>query len=430
MKKISTDEWVSRAKQVHGDRYDYQSSVYVNASTRISVLCPKHGEWLCHPATHINAAVGCPVCSGRVTDTTQFISRAKELHGDRYDYSKSVYKKSIQKLVIICKKHGEFLQSPNNHLRNHGCPKCALEESSVNLATGKENFIKQSRQVHGDKYDYSAVVYNNARQNVKIICPLHGEFKQLPTNHLRYGCKKCAAEESSRHQRMNFPEFRNNADAIHGGRYQYVESTFSHLQEKLTIVCPEHGEFLQRGASHLRGVGCPKCAVAAASARYMKSPEDFVRDANEVHGDSYTYEDVVYSGASNKVSVTCKTHGQFSIKASHLLAGVGCPSCAEYGFNPNKPAILYYLKVRNGEGYKIGITNRTVAQRFSTEDMKHIQVLREVYYSVGEDALKEEQKILSEFSSQLIPDCSLLSSGNTEIFSWDVLFLDSHICDN
>lgn len=423
MKRVSTKDWIDRAKSVHGDEYDYSNSHYINANTRVTVICRKHGAWQCHPQTHVKG-VGCPVCSGRVTNTDQFIQKAREIYGERYDYSKSVYRKSIEKLTITCPIHGDFLQSPNSHLSNHGCPKCAISDAQKRYSLDLADFMERAASIHGSKFDYSQVEYLNAKTKIKIRCPKHGEFEQTPDNHLRYGCRECANEESSERQKMQFYEFKEKALEVHKDRYGYLESSYENLQQKLVIRCREHGEFLQRGASHLRGVGCPRCAIDAASARYMMSREDFITKATEQHANRYTYGNLEYRGAAKKVTVTCPEHGDFSIKATHLVSGVGCPSCAEYGFNPNKPAILYYLRVRGGMGYKIGITNRTVAQRFAGPDLARIEVLSEVAYPNGLDALNEEQRVLHQFSTELIPNCTLLTSGNTEIFSWDVLELD------
>lgn len=124
--------------------------------------------------------------------TEEFIRRAKEAHGDKYDYSKSKYIVSEKPLTIICPIHGEFSQRADCHLQGHNCPKCSYENSKL----GNELFVERAKNVHGDKYDYSDVVYKRGDEKVCIICPKHGKFFQRPEFHLRgQGCPKCGIDK-------------------------------------------------------------------------------------------------------------------------------------------------------------------------------------------------------------------------------------------
>ena len=126
----------------------------------------------------------------------QFILKAREVHGWKYDYSKVDYKDSHTKVCIICPIHGEFWQKPDNHLNGWGCKKCGRKICAKNTRKTTEEFIKRAKDVHGDKYDYSKVEYINSKTKVCIICnekdkngKEHGEFWQTPDNHYKYGCK-------------------------------------------------------------------------------------------------------------------------------------------------------------------------------------------------------------------------------------------------
>jgi hypothetical protein len=124
--------------------------------------------------------------------TTEFIKKAKAVHGEKYDYSKSVYAHSKQKLIIICLKHGEFHQSPNPHLKGAGCPGCKKEVLSKLYSNSLDDFIISARKKHGQFYDYSNVEYISNKIPVDIICPVHGVFKQRPDSHCNgKGCNKC-----------------------------------------------------------------------------------------------------------------------------------------------------------------------------------------------------------------------------------------------
>ena len=119
--------------------------------------------------------------------TEQFIQKAREVHGDKYDYSLVEYINSSTKVKITCHEHGEFEQVPNNHLQGAGCIKCSRK------VINKEQFVERARKVHGDKYDYSMVEYLEMLNNIKVICPQHGEFEQRAFLHLKgQGCNDCA----------------------------------------------------------------------------------------------------------------------------------------------------------------------------------------------------------------------------------------------
>ena len=190
--------------------------------------------------------------------TEEFIERSKKIHGDKYDYSKVKYKKAIEKVCIICPEHGEFWQTPSEHLSGYGCWKCG---GTKKLTT--EEFICKAKKIHGDKYDYSKVEYMNNKTKVCIICPEHGEFWQRPDMHLKgQGCQKCSSIKNGIKKRKTLEEFIENATKIHGKRYDYSKVEYTGINKKICIICPEHGEFWQTPYAHLRGDGCKKCNVS------------------------------------------------------------------------------------------------------------------------------------------------------------------------
>ena len=155
-------------------------------------MCPIHGEFEQIPYKHLRYR-GCPKCGGTKKITTaEFIKRAKEIHRDRYDYSKVDYKDSQTKITIICPVHGKFEQIPASHLQGKGCYKCGLVSRSDLRRNSIDDFIEKAKDIHCDKYNYSKVDYKNSYTKVTIICPVHGEFEQSPGNHLQgSGCYKC-----------------------------------------------------------------------------------------------------------------------------------------------------------------------------------------------------------------------------------------------
>ena len=192
----------------------------------------------------------------------EFIEKAKQRHGNKFNYSKVIYFKTHSKVCIICPVHGEFWQTPANHLAGRGCIKCRNEyNSEFNLFT-LEEFINKAKVIHGDKYDYSKVIYLGKRSLVSLICPVHGEFQQLAGNHLQgRGCRKCNFEKFKLNHptRLSTEEFIKRSKTLHGKKYDYSKAVYNHSKNKIIITCPEHGEFEQVAIDHLRGCGCPAC---------------------------------------------------------------------------------------------------------------------------------------------------------------------------
>lgn len=192
MAKLMTQkEFLERCNQRYGNEFNYSKVDYVNAKIRIIIKCKKHGWFSITPYKHLNNTEGCPKCGhetqgkNKTKTTEEFIKEAKKIHKNKYDYSLSIYTGCDDKIEIICKRHGNFLQRAGNHLWGLGCVKCG------NLSTTKE-FIGKARKIHNGRYDYSIVDYEHGKIPVCIICPIHGEFWQKPTIHTQgKGCPKC-----------------------------------------------------------------------------------------------------------------------------------------------------------------------------------------------------------------------------------------------
>ena len=189
--KLTQEQFIDKSKEVHGDKYDYNDVVYTNMQTKVKIKCPIHGEFEQLPSLHLKGN-GCPKCAGRCSNTEDYINKAKEIHGHKYDYSKVVYNGNNELITIICPIHGEFQQRAVKHLIGHGCQKCGIENRREKQFLNKEEFVDRAKKIHGDKYDYSNVVYTSMRDKVCIICPIHGEFWQYPFDHINeHGCPSC-----------------------------------------------------------------------------------------------------------------------------------------------------------------------------------------------------------------------------------------------
>lgn len=190
---FTKEEFVRRSKVVHGLKYDYSKSDYKGSMTKLVISCPVHGDFLQEPASHWRGC-GCRRCAGLEPGTTDgFITQAREVHHGRYFYDSVKYAGSKCKVVIGCPKHGYFTQTPNNHLRGQGCPCCFDESRSLS----QEDFVIRCKKVHRNKYGYDKCDYKHNIIPVIVTCPKHGDFRQLPLNHLygHCGCPTCKSSK-------------------------------------------------------------------------------------------------------------------------------------------------------------------------------------------------------------------------------------------
>ena len=192
--KYTQEEIIEQFKAVHGDKYDYSLVVFKTVSDKVDIICPKHGVFQMTPTAH-RLGQNCPKCTGRYRTTESLISEFREVHGDKYDYSKVEFTKMNEKVCIICSEHGEFWQTPSKHLiSGHGCPKCGKRSMANKQKLTLEEWIERAKKVHKDKYDYSKVKFDTLHDKVTIICPKHGEFEQFAYDHLNgHGCNKCGS---------------------------------------------------------------------------------------------------------------------------------------------------------------------------------------------------------------------------------------------
>lgn len=251
--KIVTEEWIKKAKQIHGDRYDYSLTQYHNNRTKVKIICKDHGVFEQSPLKHVSNGNGCPECAGYVKGVAGFIEKARKAHGDKYDYSKAIYKGARDRLEIICPEHGSFWQIAGSHTTGRGCDLCARVTRGKTRRTKKDEFIEQAIKRHNGKYDYTNLHFTKMHDLTVFTCPVHGEFAQSPTRHLNAGCRKCAGMGQDLEERIA------RARETHGDKYDYSKVHYTSPKKKVTITCPEHGDFQQTLISHIRGTGCPCC---------------------------------------------------------------------------------------------------------------------------------------------------------------------------
>jgi predicted GIY-YIG superfamily endonuclease len=253
------------------------------------------------------------------------------------------------------------------------------------------------------------VEYVNAKAIVKILCSEHGIFEQKPNNHLSgQGCPSCYGNA-----KLTTETFISKATQKHSSKYDYSLVNYINARNKVNIICTEHGIFEQTPNDHISGHGCPSCSVGG-----KLTTKNFISKANQKHKHIYDYSLVNYIHSHFKVKIICKEHGIFEQKPNNHLSGQGCPSCAiRGGFNQNKTAIFYILKIKDQDIYKIGITNKSVSERYSKNEQELFTIVRNISFKNGTDALNLENKLKRQYKEFLYKGINPLNSGHTEMFT-------------
>ena len=261
MKRLKISEFLERAKEKHGVKYDYSQIKHLYADTKVTIICNNcHNKFFPTVNNHLKGS-GCPICFGNVKLTTEeFVKKAIEKHGDKYNYDKSIYKNAKTEILITCNQcKKDFLQQASSHYK-HGCPDCGGSKKKTT-----EEFIEDAKKVHGDKYNYEKVEYVNDREKVILNCPIekHGDFFKSPGKHLQgQGCpnRDCVNKKSNlRYEKQYTTDyFIERAKEKHGDIYDYSMVNYKNSKIKVIITCTKcKREFAQVPSSHLLGCGCP-----------------------------------------------------------------------------------------------------------------------------------------------------------------------------
>jgi len=194
---FNTERFIAKAEIVHNNKYSYVDSIYIGAREKIKIKCFEHGDFSQIASNHLSGS-GCPSCGNENIANKNKISlkvikdRISKKHGDYYRYDFPKNPKLSESIRISCPKHGWFVQNLRVHTLGSGCPSCGRSKAAKYRTSGKIDFERKAKKIHGNKYDYSSVVYVNAKTHVDIKCPEHGVFKQSPCSHLNgSGCKVC-----------------------------------------------------------------------------------------------------------------------------------------------------------------------------------------------------------------------------------------------
>jgi len=208
MKAYSKEELLEKYKLKHGNKYDYATLDICNKiNGKVTIICPIHGKFLQHHYDHLSA--GCPKCGLQrkkeksskilIQDIEDLKLKCFKKFGDKFDFLSSVFYNTGSRLTVLCKVHNTVFNNTAYHIiRGQGCPLCKKDKISNKKRLGTDEFVKRSKIIHNDRYDYSLVDYKTLINQVEIICKEHGVFKQAPRDHIQgSGCKLCAGTSVS-----------------------------------------------------------------------------------------------------------------------------------------------------------------------------------------------------------------------------------------
>lgn len=365
-KKLSETDVLNRFYALYGkDKYDYSSMAYKGANSKIIVKCVNHDiVFMPKAADHWNGH-GCPECGKqsavllRTTPKTDFINKAVSKHGNEFNYDEIDYINLLTPIKILCTAHNSyFYQTPKQHLRtNTGCSFCLK-----NTKKTTEQFVSESKAIHGNLFDYSQTVYNGKDCKVTIICNNHGPWQTRASVHLKgFGCPSCSSNKP-----YITESYIEKAREVHKNKYTYEHTDYSGAFSTVQITCPYHGTWSTKAYSHIAGRGCAKCF------------HEENRFAARIHSNKSAF--LYY------IKLICEDK-------------------------------IYY---------KIGVTSLSVEERFKRDTSYsnvEIHPLDIEYFPCGGDAYMKEKYILSYYSLHKTKDTPLIA-GNSEVFDTDVLGLD------
>ena len=338
------NDFIKKAKETHGTKYDYSKVIYINSKTPVIIICNTcNNEFQQIRNTHLLGDGGCKVCAinkykkDMTFTKEEFIQKAKEKHGNKFDYSQVNYINSQTKITLkcnICKI--VFEQLANGHLQGSGCKKCANKLNGDKCRKTNEQFILEAENIHKDEnelpiYDYSMVEYKSCHKKIIIICKVHGQFEQAPSAHISgSGCNDCGMINRATKQTFTKEEFIQKAKEKHGDKFDYSQVNYINSQTKITLKCNICDcIFEQLPNSHLQGYGCDKCAHMINHENQKLTKEEITIRGKETHGDKFDYSLVSYINTKTPIQIKCnKCNNVFEqLLDNHIKQNKGCPLC-------------------------------------------------------------------------------------------------------
>ena len=343
-KNLGEVEILKRLRKVHGNKYEFEIPANVRTNIKIKFFCKLHGQSEAL-VSQLLAGNGCKNC-GRVAASTkralttkQWVAKAKIIHGDKYDYSKTKYINSKTKVTVTCSRHGDFEINPSNHIQptlRRGCKGCSggkiLNFDNSTKKLSQNEFLKRVKGATTKNLDFSKSIYNGQRETVKVICKIHGEFEAWPHNLFAgQSCPSCASIETGKKHRVDPIVITERLNSHFGSKYEIDQNSIKMVTKKIKLKCEKHGWFDGLLSNLLQSSGCPICtSQRVAKIRNKKNTltkGQIIKRFKLVHGDRYDYSSIEPNGTISVVKIKCEKHGVFEQKVSTHFSGKGCPDC-------------------------------------------------------------------------------------------------------
>jgi protein-arginine kinase activator protein McsA len=363
---LTNEEWISKAISVHGTRYNYSRVDYQGADTEVTIGCEIHGWFDQLPRVHANLRGNCQSCMKiqsslkRTFTTAQFIVNAKKSHGEKYDYSRTIYKKAKEKLIIGCRNCSKwFSQTADTHTsksrKPSGCPDCNRKhklDRDYSYLEGprisQNDFIIKCKSKWGNRIDYSETIFKGTQKMMTVRCiPCDNIYPILANNHVRgnYGCQICRYERTGDSSRKSTIDYIIEARSKHGLDFDYSEVEYTGKEEPIIVTCNTcNTTFNPQANVHLSGKGsCPGCRYVKSAESTMIPMDKVIEMCNEVHQGKYEYPWNVenYKGMKGNMPIICKKHGTFSQTPSHHYhRAQGCSKCLK----KTQTKLFYFIK--------------------------------------------------------------------------------------
>ena len=234
-RKSKIEDFIKKAKHIHGNKYDYSKVKYVNSHTKVCIICPIHGEFWQTPASHLMGR-NCPKCSKPCYKytTEDFVKKAMEVHGDKYNYSKTNYIDAKTKVCIVCPKHGEFWQIPSEHIDGCGCKYC--KESHL------EGEIRNVLQKNDIKFKYDVrdlewlkpLTYDFflPEHNIAIECQGEQHFRIIE----HFGGKNDYDKRIERDKKKKILSEKNGIKLLYYSSYKYNNEIITDTNQLIEII--------------------------------------------------------------------------------------------------------------------------------------------------------------------------------------------------
>lgn len=346
--------FIENAVRVHGNKYDYTKlPLTFRGTDKIPIICKEHGEFLQIARNHIYGThTGCPIC-GRIkanksmTDTFEtFVNKAKEVHGNKFEYFEESFTKTSSKLKIKCNKCGQiFEQLGTMHLSGCGCSYCNPPHTKLTT----EQFKEKLSVTHPNLEVLSE--YNGADKIIIVRCKIHDYTYKTTPHRLTQGanCKKCYYDRSSKNRTKTKEQVLEDLKQIHNNKYSfpYIDEEYVNSRSKITALCPKHGKFVISINKLISGHGCIKCANEKNGKSKRFTIEQFKEKSYKKHGLKYIYPHLEeeLETAQSFITIICPEHGEFKQKSGIHSNGSGCPRCNESHLERDTNILLNECKI-------------------------------------------------------------------------------------